>query len=483
MYIRATDQNYITMFIYESDKKSNCKTNNTEIILLFIFIPLLLAAQQPDENRFPADWLPQTYTTYHWVNTDPGGWQEDYQYRYYYTTDGLPSCYYQIKAETGDTLFRVTIDYTTNNIASKQVRTTTYQYTGEGQYSPVSMHIETQNIYEDVMEDALYIWHSDYAWIQQNGIKKDYIYNNDGQYIRILTQEYNNEINCYENSERQVFYYNLKGLETWLKQLWDKNTESWKNHDRIDAKYGTQTPDTLIYRTFLDSVWKVQSVKGGIIWKSYTNYITNYKFASYDILYLINNQLTPYYRYTYDYLNNGGSIKTGYRYTSGEPEYMSRSTKTFNSYDQPLEIHSESWNQQWETTYWQRNTYTYDGDKLKDQISENFNTEYNYWEPLTRVEYREYSMTSIVENSKSGVQLFPNPAIDKINLVFPLNNQIIDYYEIYRSSGLKQISRGTVATTGACEILVNDLQPGLYILHVQCGSPTFTQYRFKFIKR
>ena len=455
----------------------------TIIVATQLLIPTFLYGQQSTENRISSDWLPQTSTTYHWVNTDPGGWKEDYHYHLYYTGDGLPACHYQIKAETGDTLFRVTIDYTTNDISTKQERTTTYQYTGEGQYNPVSMHIETQNIFRDVLEDALYVWHPDYAWIQQNGIKKDYIYSSDGQYIRILTQEYNNEINRYENSEREVFYYTLNGLETWLKQLWNKTTDSWKNRDRIDAIYGSQAPDTLIYRTFLDSTWKIQSVKGGIIWESYTNYITDYKFTSYDILYLINDQLIPYYRYEYDYLNNGGSIKTGYRYNSGNQEYMTRITQTYNTYNLPQETHSETWDQQWITTYRLRNPYTYDGDKLMDQISENYNTEFNIWNPLTRVEYSNYSMTSITKNSEYGVQLFPNPTTDKINLVFSVNNQTIDYYEINSLSGQQQMYSGSVATTGECEICVNDLQPGLYILDVQCGPPTYCHYRFNFIKR
>ncbi len=452
------------------------------IILIHVMYSQVTKAQSgPGTDNSP--WLPQKYTSYYWINTEPGGWEADYIYQLYYTPEGNPKAQYQLKAETSDTLFRVLYEYPESELQISQTRITSEQYIGNGDWLPVSLQVEKRNLYGDITESAHYTWSNETAWVLQNGRKNDYIYSHDQEYIRTETKAYNDATGSYENAEREVYYYGALGLETWLLQEWNSEIQDWKHKERIDAKFSNMAyPDSLIYRYYQDSIWKISSVKSNILWYVYTDFMSGQDYLQYELLFPFQGGLKPYSRYSIEYIENGGTIKTGEEYKNEEWIYSSRLSQRYDAWGNFLEIRSEKWDSGWYTTYWVKSNYTWEDDKLLEQYTENYDPATDSWIRSTRKLYAEHSMTFFHEHAEeSGLWLFPIPAKDQIKLAFSSHTINIEYAEIVSISG-KHAGITVRGVTPEAEICVEDLEPGMYILLIRCGTPTFRTYRFKFLK-
>lgn len=455
------------------------------VSLTFLFFLLFITNIKcqitiPNRNQ---QWLPQTYSTFHWLVTDPGRWEADYFYHIHYFTDGRIKAYFQLSAETSDTLFKTVYDYSSNDLTLSQEKITTYQYGGNDIWIPISLTQEKTNIHNDVVENAHFSWSNSTAWIQQNGVYYDYIYDANNMITRVIKQEYSSEEGRYINSEREVFYYDDNNLVTWLLQCWNSERNVWRHRDRIDAHLSNEnnTPDKLTYKSYQDSTWLTTSSKEDIIWNSYNNFINNYHYESYDLLYPYGGHLQVFYRYTYEYLENNSVIKTGMQRNDSVWDYKSRLTETYDTYGNLTEIHNEKWDLDWYTTYRIKTHYTWDNDKLLEQYTERYDISTTAWENTNRIVYSDHSMTSIsTEDLKEGIRIYPNPAEETVKLEFPWPDLNIEEAGIYTIGGTLVHPCGRI-TPGA-EIRVGDLQPGIYILRIRCGPPTFHTSGFKFVK-
>jgi hypothetical protein len=451
------------------------------IIIHFIISQEIIAQTGQDTEISP--WLPQKYTSYYWINTEPGGWEANYIYHLYYTPDGKLKAQYQLKPETSDTLFRVLYEYPGSELQVSQTRITSEQYSGNGEWLPVSLQVEKVNLYGDIIESAHYTWSNQTAWVLQNGRTYDYIYGQNQEYIRIKAREYNRETGSYENAEREVYYYGDYGLETWLLQDWNTEIQDWEHKERIDAGFGNNAyPDSLFYRYYQDSIWKISSVKSNILWFEYTDFISGQDYLQYELLFPFQGGLKPYSRYSIEYIENGGTIKTGEEYKNEEWIYLSRLSQRYDAWGNSLDIRTEKWDSGWYTTYWVKTNYTWEDDKLLEQYTEHYDPATESWSRATRKLYAEHSMTFFYDQAEElGLRLFPIPAKDQINLAFSSHTINIAYAEIVSISG-KHAGITARGVTPEAEICVEDLEPGMYILLIRCGTPTFRTYRFKFLK-
>ncbi len=451
------------------------------LTILCFTIYITTNAQSPSFKEETPEWLPQSYTTYHWLSSDPGKWIADYEFRIHYNTDGRIKSQYQIKADSGDTLFRVRYSYISIDQQLSSTTTTTHQYSGDGIWIPVSMNIKHININNDIVENAHYTWTNATAWIQQNGFRYDYIYEGS-RIIRSVVQEYSSEQSRYNNFEREVFYYDKEKLTTWLMQQWDSERQYWKHKERIDATFHTtETPEMLTYSSFIDSSWVKMSAKANILWHSYVNFVDDYEYLEFNLLYPFNNQLQVFYRYEYEYLGNNSSIKTGFQLIDDEWSYLTRLSQIIDSQGNLLEIHNEKWDQTWTTTYRINTHYTYDGEKLIEHYTKQLDTDYMVWNNVNRVVYSDHSMTSLpVVTEDIEVHIYPVPVRDKLGIEFPLSSINIINAEIFTITG-RQV-QCYCGITPESEINVEGLLPGMYILVVRFDSPSLHIASYKFMK-
>ena len=93
-------------------------------------------------------------------------------------------------------------------------------------------------------------------------------------------------------------------------------------------------------------------------------------------------------------------------------------------------------------------------------------------------ENNETFFSGVLENEKTGLRLWPNPAKNTIRLELPAKVKQAEY-AIYNMQG-QQLLSGKVYATNEIETDVSALQKGLYIYRVNTGSSVFVH---KFMKQ
>ncbi|MDD3962396.1 MAG: T9SS type A sorting domain-containing protein [Bacteroidales bacterium] len=454
----------------------------------FLCICLLMggnvSGQDAAFNNPLPEWLPQSYETYRWNNLDPGNWQPEYYYSVFYYPDGKLKTQIQIKSETRDTLFKTIYSYSNAMEGVATNETKTLQYLNNGSWIPVSLHIEKISQRGLTLENLLYTWTNSYAWVQQSGNQYTYLFSDDGKLIRTIRMDYSAEEGKYIPNSREVYYYNANGLETHLAQRWNESYNDWEHFQRTDAIFSTgSTPDSLFYRAFIDSVWKVTSVKTDLEWYSYENFVNAYQLSQYTIVYPLNGELTASYRYRIEYGNNGSQIKTGERYSDGQWQNFSRTKHIFDTSTNPVEIRNDSWNNEWVPTYWVTYINSYQEGKWLEQIAEHYNLEYNQWEKDRRIVYSNHSMTNITQPKvEATLRIFPVPAKTHINITLPSGFPAIENIRIHSINGESTEFR-IPKDSENLSIPIAGFPTGMYILTIHCGNPTPHHFSYKILKQ
>ena len=377
------------------------------------------------------EWLPQEYQTAYWVTTEPGGWTDEYTIYIHYYSDGSLKSQIQTITKTGDTLFRTKYSYNLINEINSATETETQQYLGNNNWVPVSLHIKTTNYKGKLVESAYYTWTNLYAWILESGRKYEYIYQNDNL-IRSIRLDYNTNLSSYLNSTREVYYYKNNQLETQLTQHWDMETNQWVHYQRIDAVFDESgLPDSLATRLYIDSTWKATNLRTDIQWHNYIDFVENNSYEEYTDYYPLDSVLVPQWRHTLDHGENGSVIETVQHFNNIEWSNESRLTNSFNNKSLPLEIKSESWQGEWTPQYWLEYTYEYTNEKLIQQTTKKYDTEYGLWNNQYQITYSRHTQSGSILNTAKCQQpkVYPIPAKDYITIEFtpshPKVNRII----------------------------------------------------------
>jgi len=265
-------------------------------------------------------------------------------------------------------------------------------------------------------------------------------YNNQGWKSEKIEQNWDAISSQFVNYKQEIFDYNYKGKKIFeLMKLWDNVNSSWYNvNQRINSFDSIQNIETLLFQTFdiEKSVWVNQRVV-------YTYFELG------EIVKVLNknwnedlSQWDNYLLHTYIFDLKGNRI---------------------NNLRQKWDKSNSSW-----INIWQVN-YEYDSQGNRAHIvSQDWNNQLSSWIDRTKVDFywSEYELTSIDKIMTDLVKVYPNPAYDKINVVFEKSKQD-DFVEIISISGKVLLQKNINKTN---QIDISNLANGLYFIKNSYGE-------------
>jgi hypothetical protein len=388
------------------------------------------------------------------------------------------------------------VEYNANNEAEEK-EDYTYDYNGN-----LTSYIDS---YRDFSTNA---------WVASD--KANFTYNSGGNMTQILEYEWDNSTNTWAAYWKQDFTYDSGGNMTQVFEYdWDNSTNNWVFYAKIDYTYnsGGNITQVIFYGwdettnawfanfkydfTYdsggnmtqqLESMWDFTTTEWVELYKLVYTYnsggnMTQEIYYHWDIS---TNIWIADYKYTYAY-DSGSNITQviGYEWDSSTSAWITYSKDDY-SYDSNGNPTLETY-YSWDLTTSQfipdnKYDYTYDlSYTLLDlilppldwfvpdysyQIS-NMPLTYSeyYWDEVSSIwikdysgiyDYTEINTTSVTETVDLGIEIFPNPVSEFINVI---GVEAIATFELYSNQGLLVLSKTLMANE---RVDVSGLSKGIY---------------------
>jgi len=299
---------------------------------------------------------------------------------------------------------------------------------------------ENENLIEE-----LHLWNIN-GW--KNSSKRLYTYDNNGNLIQDIIQDWNNDTEEWINEWQHLYTYDNNEIQQ-ITNEWNSDTEEW------------------IVR-----------------WKSIDTYDNNGNLTQELMIDWNNNteEWINWYQHLYTYNSNGNQTQNLYQNWNNSSEEWKSIYQYLYIYDNnenQIQELKQSWNSSSEE--WINNNqtlYTYDENGNQTQeLKQNWNSDTGEWNNGFKYDYfwSELEVVNITEINNNKIIVYPNPASDKIQFSSSvlLDNSII---EIYTISG-KLVNN--ISANNNNEIDISNLSKGIYIIKISSETVNFVE---KFIK-
>jgi len=413
-----------------------------------------ISALEPNSLNY----YPQKAIVYLWDNTGVGSWQYNNVLITHYNSKAKPV--YDLRTDTV-TATPQSKDTSTYDLNGNQLTELTQTWQS-GAWVNSYRYTYTYDSQSNQTLDMEESWQNN-AWVISYGYKNINAYDGNNNMTEDLSQDWNTSTLAWENSYKTDMTYsgNLMTEETdyvWQNNAWassDKYTNIvWQNYTNWQVK------------SYTEQHWVNNS------WTNYANFSATYTGNNYIGITdtIVSSNWVHYQRETYTEDVNGGSVDLYEIYQNSSWVNDSQYSRYFDTHKNYTGYKDESWSSgSWATTYQFNYILTYNGNIVTERISQGWdytnlvlvNSEKDVYSNFIQLDDGNGIVTTI--SSNNDIQVYPNPAKDKIIIELQrLNNiqkNIISIYNIQGQTILQQSLQQEKT-----ELDISRLAKGIYIL-------------------
>jgi hypothetical protein len=274
------------------------------------------------------------------------------------------------------------------------------------------------------------------VWV--NRLKTDYILNTNGKYTTMTVYNWGgSDWIPYYKDTLCVWHGNI--LAGFLETVPSMNG-GWQIDCRYSSTFSTGDNHIVVYERFTDTVW--DSV----------------------------------YRFTITYDTNGGSIQITEEYSAGTWGKYARYSNLYDSLKNYYGYSVDTWYaSSWQITEGQLYEHVYNTNKLMlSEIQKQYNSMTHVYDNVEKHVFSEFQIPPTVSirtlNSTSKIKIYPNPAIDRINIENTGNTLSGGTINIYDINGRLVMNRLLDKNEISVQIDLNGFVQGIYLLEVKNGN-------------
>lgn len=416
--------------------------------------------------------FPQEIHHFYWDITTI--WMADYNKMVSYDNYGTILTELIMNANTGDTSDRTVYTYDNEGRETEIL----YQNWSNGNWENNIRQIHTYDVNDNPEVFLEQMWQGG-SWATNWGNKYVYTYDVNNHITEEILQLWDANNNNWSNYDRYFYSYDVNGyLIEHISQWWDDVNNVWYSVGKQIFTYnGSGVIVEVINQSWdnTNSVW-VNSYKYiDIVWYDWSGNLEDSEVESYTELAWNSGIWENYSKFSATFDAYGSSVLITQYYFNGNWVNSSKQTSTFDAHGNFIEYTYEFWvNNAWVIDIGEKNLLTYNGNDVIQRIMQSYDHANMVWFNTMKEEYSDFIYTQgiyPVSSTQDGINLFPNPVSETLNIYAVDNSIIIQKIEIVSLSGQIVFEmQASAVSHGKVQINMTDLKEGVYFVRLQHAS-------------